>query len=109
MTMEPTEREFITMDSGNIYADLGLPDADEMLIKAQIVGRIGAAMKARGLTQAAAAKLVGMPQPQVSLMLRGRFREFTIDRMVKALNAIEPSTRVQVTFSTGAHDDARAV
>lgn len=107
--MEPQEREFITMDSGNIYADLGLADADEMLMKAQIVSRIGVAMKARGLTQAAAAKIVGMPQPQVSLILRGRFREFTIDRLVRALNALEPSTRVQVVFSTSPREDATAV
>jgi predicted XRE-type DNA-binding protein len=107
--MEPQEREFITMDSGNIYADLGLPDADEMLMKAQIVGRIGASMKARGLTQAAAAKIVGMPQPQVSLVLRGRFREFTIDRLLRVLNALEPSTRVQVVFTTSPHEDAKAM
>src|SRR5258705_12614026 len=71
--------------SGNVFTDIGLPNADEHLIKAQLVTKIGGLMKARGLKQVAAAKLFGVTQPDVSNMLRGDFRQFSVERLMRFL------------------------
>ena len=60
--------------SGNVFADLGLADADEHLIKAGLVVKIDRIIRQRHLTQAAAAQLIGIDQPKVSAMLAGQFR-----------------------------------
>ncbi len=62
--------------SGNIFAEIGLPNAGEHLIKAQLVFKIDNLMKKRGLKQADAAKVFGVKQPDVSKMLRGDFVSF---------------------------------
>ena len=59
--------------SGNIFADLGLPDAEEMLLKSQIVVQPHSLIKAQNLTQTEAAKRIGIGQPDLSNALRGRF------------------------------------
>lgn len=90
------EDGFITMAGDNLFADLGFEDADELLIKAQLMRRIQDAIKARGWTQARAATALGMAQPEVSHLVRGRISRFTIDRLVKAANAL--GTTVRVSF-----------
>jgi predicted XRE-type DNA-binding protein len=62
--------------SSNVFADLGLPDAGEHLIKAALVVKIDRTIRQRHLTQAAAAQLMGIDQPKVSGMLAGRFRGY---------------------------------
>ncbi len=59
------------VSSGNIFADLGLPNADDLLLKAQIVSEIFRLMKLKKLTQAEAATLTGVAQPDLSNLLRG--------------------------------------
>lgn len=71
----------VTSSSGNIFADLGLPGADEHLFKAQIVAIIDASIRSRGLTQAAAAQRMGLKQPDVSKLLKGRYDGFSLDRL----------------------------
>ena len=66
----------IEESSGNVYADLGRGDAREMLIKAQLATKIGAIIKARHLTQVEAARILAMPQPKVSEMLRGKIQRY---------------------------------
>lgn len=66
----------IEQGSTNAYADLGLGDAEEMLVKAQLATKIGEIIRRRKLTQIQAAELLGIPQPKLSNMLRGQFREF---------------------------------
>ena len=65
----------IEESSGNVYVDLGIPNADEMLVKAQLATKIGEIIKTRRWTQQRAAEVLGMTQPKLSKMLRGRFRE----------------------------------
>ena len=60
--------------STNVYADLRIGEAEEMLVKAQLATKIGEIIKRRKLTQIQAAELLGMPQPKLSNMLRGQFR-----------------------------------
>ncbi|MCF8160937.1 MAG: helix-turn-helix domain-containing protein [Polaromonas sp.] len=71
--------------SGNVYADLGMADAQEMLVKAKLASKISDIIKRQGLTQQQAAELLAMPQPKVSLMLRGQFRGISESKMLDCL------------------------
>lgn len=67
--------------SGNVFADLGLPDAEERLAKADLVMEISERVRAKRLTQAKAAELFGIDQPKVSRLLRGQLAGFSTDRL----------------------------
>jgi predicted XRE-type DNA-binding protein len=82
--------------SGNVFADLGLPNADELLLKAQIVTEISRLMKLKKLTQANAAKLTSITQPDLSNLLRGKFRGFSIERLLLMLTAFGRDVEVVV-------------
>ena len=75
----------IEKGSGNVYADLGLADAQEMLIKAKLASKIGEIIQRQNLTQQQAAQLLAMPQPKVSLLLRGQFRGISEAKMLECL------------------------
>src|SRR3954451_20189297 len=74
--------------TGNVFADLGLADAGEHLIKAGLVVRIDRTIRQRRLTQAAAAQLMGIDQPKVSAMLAGHFRGYSVERLMRFLVAL---------------------
>ncbi len=74
--------------SDNVFADAGVPDAEEHLVKAQLMYKIDALLKARGLKQAEVADLLGIRQPDVSKMLRGNFRQFSVERLLRFLVAL---------------------
>src|SRR6266480_4940829 len=75
--------------SGNVFKDLGIPNAEEHLVKAQLVFKIESIMKSRRLKQAEAAELLGIKQPDVSNMLRGEFRQFSVERLLRFLVALD--------------------
>ena len=78
----------IERGSGNVFADLGRPDAETHLLKAQLVTRIDKIIRQRGLKQVEAAKLLGLSQPDVSRLLRGDFREYSMERLLRLLTAL---------------------
>lgn len=78
----------VTQGSGNIFADLRLPNAEEHLLKAQIVTMIAATVKSRGLPQVAVARIIGVTQPDVSKILRGNFEGFSLERLLSFLMAL---------------------
>lgn len=82
--------------STNVYADLGRPDADEMLIKAQLATKIGEIIKRRRLTQVEAAEIIGMPQPKLSGLLRGQFRGVSEAKMLNCLTRLGRDVRIVV-------------
>jgi len=82
--------------SGNVFADIGLPNAEEHLIKAQLVYKIDRLMKGRSLKQVEAAKLFGIKQPDVSNMLRGDFRQFSVERLLRFLVALGQDVEIVV-------------
>src|SRR6266700_7153033 len=82
--------------SGNVFADLGLPDAGEHLIKAGLVVRIDRAIRQRKLTQTAAAQLMGIDQPKISAMLAGRFRGYSVERLMRFLVALGHDVEIVV-------------
>ena len=71
--------------SGNVFADLGRPDADLHLVKAELVSRIDEIIGQRRLTQIQAADVLGISQPDVSRLLRGDFREYSVERLLRLL------------------------
>ena len=83
-----TDNVKIERGSGNVFADLGLPDADAHLLKAELVTRIDKIIRQRGLKQVEAAKLLGLSQPDVSRLLRGNFREYSMERLLRLLTAL---------------------
>jgi predicted XRE-type DNA-binding protein len=82
--------------SDNVFADLGLPNAGEHLVKAQLVLKIDTIMKARRLRQADAAEILGIRQPDVSRMLRGDFRQFSVERLLRFLVALGQDVEIVV-------------
>ena len=93
--------------SGNVYADLGYSDAGEMLIKAQLVSEIAAIIKRKGLTQTQAAGLLGMPQPKLSNLLRGRFRGFSERRLMDCLTKLGRDVQIVVKATPRSRRDGR--
>lgn len=71
--------------SGNVFADLGFKNSEEMLAKAELVRQINNCIKERGLNQTEAAALLGVHQPEVSALKRGRLTDFSIDRLLHFL------------------------
>ena len=82
--------------SRNVFNDLDVPNADEHLVKAQLVFKIDIIMKDRRLKQVEAAKLFGVRQPDVSMMLRGEFRQFSVERLLRFLVALNHDVEIVV-------------
>ncbi|MFN0106413.1 MAG: helix-turn-helix domain-containing protein [Bryobacteraceae bacterium] len=82
--------------TGNVFADLGLADASEHLIKAGLVVRIDRIIRQQALTQAAAAQLMGIDQPKVSAMLAGQFRGYSVERLMRFLVALGQDVEIVV-------------
>jgi predicted XRE-type DNA-binding protein len=86
----------ITESSGNVFADLGLPNAEQELVKAQLTLQIYRIVKKRGLTQAETAKVLGVKQPHVSLLMRNRAGTFSVGRLMEFLIALGQDVEVTV-------------
>ncbi|MEN9708639.1 MAG: hypothetical protein RIQ68_1047 [Pseudomonadota bacterium] len=84
------------ISSGNIFADIGLPNPEEHLLKAQLVVKITELMKQRKLKQREAAELFSMTQPDVSKMLRGHFHQFSVERLMRFLVALDQNVEIVV-------------
>ncbi len=93
----------IVKGSMNVYADLGMADADEMLVKAQLATKIAEIIKLRKLTQTQASTLLGMPQPKLSNMLRGRFRGISEAKMLECLTLLGRDVQIVVKPASRSH------
>ena len=82
--------------TGNVFADIGLPDAADHLVKAKLVSKIDALMQERGLKQSEAAILFGVKQPDISKMLHGDFRQFSVERLMRFLVALGQDVEIVV-------------
>jgi hypothetical protein len=80
----------------NVYADLGAPDAEAMLVKAQLATKIAEIIKRRRLTQVTAAEIVGLPQPKLSGLLRGQFRGISEAKMLNCLTRLGRDIKIVV-------------
>jgi predicted XRE-type DNA-binding protein len=82
--------------SKNVFKDLGVRDPDEHLVKAQLVLKIDTIMKTRRLKQVEAAELFGVRQPDISKMLRGEFRQFSVERLLRFLVALDQDVEIHI-------------
>lgn len=82
--------------SGNVFADVGRENADELLAKAELVRQISAVIEERGITQAQAAELLGTTQPTVSDLVRGRLSKFSMERLIAFLNRLDRDVEIVV-------------
>lgn len=87
MTEEQQNAQY-TISSGNVFADLGLAEPDVELIKADLAHAIATVIQERKLTQARAANLMGLKQPNVSLLVRGRTEDYSVGRLITLLNRL---------------------
>jgi predicted XRE-type DNA-binding protein len=87
----------IIRSSGNVFADAGLPDADTHLVKAELVSRLDEIIRERGLSQREAARVLGIAQPDLSNILRGRFRGCSVERLMRMLTAFDCDVSIVVT------------
>ena len=95
-----------TISSGNVFADLELPQSDELLAKAALVNQIAMIVNHRHLTQVEAAQVLGTTQPKVSDLLAGRFDGFSIERLIRFLNALDRDVQIVVSPKPRSHDHA---
>jgi predicted XRE-type DNA-binding protein len=86
----------VEASSGNVFADLGLPDAETLKIKSGLVIEIRKAMGAHGLNQQAAAKRMGIPQPKVSAMMHGDFSNLSERKLMDCLNRLGYDIEIKV-------------
>jgi predicted XRE-type DNA-binding protein len=86
----------VTPSSGNVYADLGFENPEEMLLKAHLVMLLSKAIKAKGLNQYQAAEVLGIDQPKVSALVRGQFSGYSLERLFKYLNVFDLDVEVSV-------------
>ena len=82
--------------SGNVFQDLGLKDAEELLAKAELTRQIAGILRDLKITQAAAAKLLGLKQPDVSNLLRGKFSKFSTERLMGFLTILGKDVEIVV-------------
>jgi predicted XRE-type DNA-binding protein len=86
----------VTESSGNVFADMGLPEAEEELTKAQLASHIRRVIERQRLTQAAAAAVMGIDQPKVSALLNGRLANFSSERLMRLLTALGQDVNITV-------------
>ena len=93
--IKPTDLE-IHSSSGNVFQDMDLRDAEERLAKAELARLVKLAIRDRALTQAQAATLLDVKQPDVSDLMRGKLSRFSMERLERFLNALDFEIRIQV-------------
>ncbi len=96
--IKPAASEEIAIErgGGNVFADLGYANADAQLLKAELVARIDAVIRQRKLTQARAAAMLGLSQPDISRLLRGGFRDYSMERLLRLLMALGQDVEITI-------------
>lgn len=96
----------VVASSGNVFTDLGFSNANEMLAKAELARQIASIIAHRHLTQVDAARLLGTTQPKVSDLLRGKLAGFSLERLIRFLNALDRDVRIHVSAKPRARQHA---
>jgi len=90
----PASVEAIEMGSGNVFADLGLPDPEERQLRVQLAVRLNELLKAGGLTQAAAAKQLGLAQPHLSELKNYKLTRFSSERLLHLITQLDRDVEI---------------
>lgn len=104
-----TKREKFVHGSDNVFADIGLPNPEQHLLKAELVAKLDDIIKARKLTQTAAARLLGVGQPDLSKILRGHYDDVSVDRLLRFLMACGQDVEIVVKQKPKSARPARLV
>jgi predicted XRE-type DNA-binding protein len=91
-----TKKSAATISSENVFKDLGLKNPEELLAKAKLAARIVQILEERKVSQTQAAKLLGVDQPKVSLIYRGRLDDFSVERLMRFLTVLHRDIRIVV-------------
>ena len=86
-----------TIGSGNIFADLELPNADEELLKSNLAIEIGRIIKNKGWTQKQAAEIIGISQPRISMMLRDQLDDLSVDALLRAVHRLGRNIEIRIS------------
>ena len=97
----------ITPSSGNVFADLGLPNPEELELKSQLVSQIRLFIEQKGWTQVQTAEVIGMPQSKVSLLLRGRLNGFSVERLLTILQRLGHDVEVRISAAERNPEEAQ--
>jgi len=101
------EDERVSIVEENLFAALGIPDAEEMETKAHLVSRLWAAIESRELTQREAALILGIDQPKVSQLMNGKIRGFSVNRLMEFLNALDQDVEIIVRPKAAGQEHGR--
>ena len=89
-----TDKVEVVEGSDNVFADLGLPDAEDLLLKSAMVIKLRRLIDGRNLSQTSAAELLGIGQANLSKLLRGQFRGYSVDRLMRMLTAFDQDVEI---------------
>ena len=95
-------REF-TPSSGNVFADLNLPQADDLLVKAELTAKIIAEIQRQRMTQTQAAALLGIDQPKISALKQGKLSGFSVERLMRFLVMLGRDIEIKVKGRPKSH------
>ena len=101
-----SKRVQVERSSGNVFADLGLPNPEEYLVKATIALAITRTIRDRGLTQEQAGAVLGLTQPKVSDLVRGHLDKFTLDRLMRYLCKLDYDVTIRFAPKPRSHAEA---
>src|ERR1022692_3536904 len=96
-----------TASSGNVFADLNLPEADDLLAKAELMTKIIAEIQRRRLTQAQAASLLGIDQPKILALKQGKLAGFSIERLMRFLLLLGRDVEISIRNKPKSRSAAR--
>ena len=101
------QHDTITPSTGNVFEDLGLPDADDRLARAELARQIGAIIRERGLTQKAAARALEVDQPKVSALRAGQIKGFSLERLARFLTLLGRDVQIVVRETSSSSSTGR--
>ena len=102
-----TDKIQVQTSSGNVFADMKLPNSEELLVKAELANQISDIIANRELTQTEAANILGVDQPKVSALLRGKLSGFSVERLFRFLNALGSHVEIRIVPSSHPGEDAQ--
>ena len=94
-----------TVSSGNVFADLGLPNPEEELLKAQIVRTLDHLITEKRLTPQQAAGTLGVEPSDLALLLRGRWNDYSVERLLRCVNALRRNVSIVIDSQDVAPDE----
>ncbi len=97
----------VQSSNGNVFADIGLQNSEELLIKAELVRQISKIIAARKITQTEAAQILGIDQPKVSALLSGKLSGFSTERLLRFLNLLGNDVEIRVKMKPTSDSQAQ--